>query len=345
MKSMLHVLSGRSVAPAPVWLMRQAGRYLPEYRDLREKAGSFLNLVYNPELASEVTMQPIRRFGFNGAILFSDILVVPHGMGVDLKFEAGEGPKLKPVTTMEDIQKLNVANETYWPAVYETVTKTRKCLEQDGFQDTNLIGFAGGPWTVACYMVQGSAHDHDFDMVRTRAFGDPVFFTSLIDKITIATISYLKGQIQAGAEIIQIFDSWAGVAGGGLFDQYVLQPTQKIVAAIKQDFPDVPVIGFPRGAGNRLMAYAESTGVNAVQCDYTTNLVQLRRDLGRDIPVQGNLDPLALLAGGDALRIEIDHILKTMQGSPYIFNLGHGILPATPIQHVEQLVKQIRDVT
>lgn len=343
MKSMLRVLSGDVLDVPPVWLMRQAGRYLPEYRAVRKQAGSFLDLVYDPIRAAEVTMQPVRRFGFDAAILFSDILVVPQGMGVDLDFTAGEGPKLKPVRERNDVSKLVIENENLWLRVFETVLRTRDVMKQEGFDDTTtLIGFAGGPWTIACYMVQGSGVDHDFNLVRKKAFSDPEFFDELIDKITTATIVYLCGQIQAGAEVIQIFDSWVGVAGGGLFDRYVVKPTRKIVDALSTKFPDIPVIGFARGAGNRIKVYADQTKVTGIGCDYTSDLLSVRMNVGKKIPTQGNLDPVVLLADGWACQNEIEKILEQTRGTPHIFNLGHGVLPETPVQHIEELIRIVR---
>lgn len=342
MKPILETLSGKILDRPPVWLMRQAGRCLPEYRQVREQAGSFLNLVYNPDLAIEVTMQPIRRFGFDAAILFSDILVVPHAMGVDVTFEAGEGPRLKSVLTMEDLEKLNLENtsQIYAPVI-QTVRGIQQKLTTEGFDQTALIGFAGAPWTIACYMTSGSGKDHDFPETVFCAQQDPVFFDRLIDQITDVTIQYLKDQIEGGANVIQLFDSWSGTAQGDLFDQYVIAPTQKIISALHETYPDIPVIGFPRLAGTRMMDYHEKTEVTAIQCDTTINLTSLF-DQDQNIITQGNLNPDLLIKGGLELDHAIDHILNVTSGRPHIFNLGHGILPQTPIAHVEQLVKRIR---
>lgn len=344
MKSILQVLNGETLHVPPLWLMRQAGRYLPEYRALREQAKSFLDLVYDAEQAAEVTLQPIRRFGFDAAILFADILVVPQGMGVDVTFTEGEGPKLSPVANGTDLDRLFLEDNKFYQSVYDTVGRSFEKLQSENFPDTTLIGFAGGPWTLACYMVQGSAKDHDFEIVRARAFADPDFFDTLIDKITTATIIYLRGQAKAGVEAVQIFDSWAGVAGDVLFDRYVVAPTKRIVTELRREFPTLPIIGFPRGAGDRLSGYAVATDVTAVGADYTTDLEALRRDLGARLPIQGNLDPTTLLAGGSQLTNSIERIRAQLTNTPHIFNLGHGILPETPIAHVEQLIKAVRGV-
>lgn len=342
MKPILETLSRKILDRPPVWLMRQAGRYLPEYRQVREQAGSFLNLVYSSDWAVEVTMQPIRRFGFDAAILFSDILVVPHAMGVDVTFEVGEGPRLNSVETIVDLEKLNLENtsQIYAPVI-QTVRGIQQKLTTEGFDQTALIGFAGAPWTIACYMTSGSGKDHDFPLTVRYAEHDPVFFDRLIDQITDVTIRYLIDQIEAGANVIQLFDSWSGTARGDLFDRYVIAPTQKIVLALHQAHPAVPVIGFPRLAGTRMMDYHKKTNVTAIQCDTTVDLMSLF-DQDQNIVTQGNLDPDLLIKGGSELDHGIDHILNVTQGRPHIFNLGHGILPQTPIAHVEQLIKRIK---
>lgn len=345
MKKILNVLSGKGDAIPPVWLMRQAGRYLPEYRALRAEAGSFLNLVYHPERAAEVTVQPVRRFGMDAAILFSDILVVPQALGLGLTFTEGEGPKLDPVRTLADVQKMDLgAASKTWAPVLETVSRVRTQLDTEGFNDRTLIGFAGSPWTIACYAVAGDAHDHDFVLVKKLAFNNPEFFNALIDAFTNTTIDYLLGQIKAGADVVQLFDSWSGVAGGSLFDRYVIAPTRKIVDGVRAVYPAFPIIGFPRLCGNRISDYVEQTGVTAVGLDAITSMKTARRDLP-NVVLQGNLDPIALIAGGVALDDAVDRIMSDMAGAPFIFNLGHGILPATPPEHVAQLVARIRKQT
>ncbi|WP_448585678.1 uroporphyrinogen decarboxylase [Thermaurantiacus sp.] len=332
MGSVLRVLAGDRVSPPPVWLMRQAGRYLPEYRALRETAGGFLKLLLDPGAAAEVTLQPVRRFGFDAAILFSDILVVPWAMGQALAFEDGEGPRLSPA--LRDgplVMALDAmaTDATKLRPIIETVRRVRAGLPEG----KALIGFAGGPWTVATYMVAGAGGD--LEAARLVAFRDPLGFRMLVDRITNVTIGYLAAQIAAGAEAVQIFDSWAGVLSPAQFEQWVVGPTAQIVASVGHL---APVIGFPRGAGDRLCAYARETKVAAVALDETATPERLPMDL----PVQGNLDPLALLAGGEALDREIDLVLARFADRPHILNLGHGIDRATPVAHVEQLLRRVR---
>lgn len=335
-KPLLSVLRGGDPSVIPIWLMRQAGRYLPEYRALRARKGGFLELVYDADAAAEVTLQPIRRFGFDGAILFSDILIVPHALGQDLRFEAGEGPRLSPPLIDSSLAALERAPARLEP-IYRTVEKVKAALAPE----TTLLGFAGSPWTVATYMVAGQG-SRDQAEARAQAYGDPAAFAALIDAIVDVTIEYLSGQIAAGAEAVQLFDSWAGGLAPAQFEQWVIAPTARIVTALKARHPDAPIIGFPKGAGGKLGAYARETGVDALGLDETVDPAWAARELPRDLPIQGNLDPLALLAGGAALESAVARILSAFQGRPHIFNLGHGIVKETPIAHVERLLELVR---
>ncbi len=335
-KKLLNVLKGNREAVPPVWLMRQAGRYLPEYRALRAVKGGFLELAYDSDCAAEITLQPIRRFGFDGAILFSDILVIPHAMGQDLWFETGEGPRLAPPLSGHDFKKLLPAPERLDP-VFETVRKVAAALPPG----TTFLGFAGSPWTVATYMVAGQGSKDQAD-ARRMAYGHPERFGELIDRIITATVEYLSRQIEAGVDAVQLFDSWAGSLSPAQFDHWVIAPNAKIVAALKKRHPDAPIIGFPKGAGGKLPAYARETGVDAVGIDETVDPVWANANLPAGMPVQGNLDPLALIAGGAALESAVERILAAFADRPHIFNLGHGILPDTPIEHVEKLLTLVR---
>ena len=335
-KKLLNVLMGNQDPVPPIWLMRQAGRYLPEYRALRAEKGGFLELAYDSDCAAEITLQPIRRFGFDGAILFSDILVIPHAMGQDLWFETGEGPRLAPPLVGYDFEKLVPVPERLNP-VFETVRKVRAALPPE----TTFLGFAGSPWTVATYMVAGQG-SKDQAEARRMAYNDPVRFGVLIDAIVSATVDYLSGQIEAGVDAVQLFDSWAGSLSPAQFEQWVIAPTVKIVSALKARHPDTPVIGFPKGAGGKLPAYARETGIHAVGVDESVDPVWAHASLPEGMPVQGNLDPLALIAGGEALENAVARITKAFYGRPHIFNLGHGILPDTPIEHVEKLLTLVR---
>jgi uroporphyrinogen decarboxylase len=316
--------------------MRQAGRYLPEYRELRAQKGGFLELAYDSDCAAEITLQPIRRFGFDGAILFSDILVIPHAMGQDLWFETGEGPRLAPPLAGHDFEKLVPAPERLNP-VFETVRKVAAELSPE----TTFLGFAGSPWTVATYMVAGQG-SKDQAEARRLAYGQPDRFGALIDRIIAATVDYLSAQIEAGIDAVQLFDSWAGSLSPAQFEDWVIAPNAKIVAALKARHPDTPIIGFPKGAGGKLPAYARQTGVDAVGVDETVDPVWANETLPKGMPVQGNLDPLALIAGGAALESAVQRILAAFADRPHIFNLGHGILPDTPIEHVEKLLTLVR---
>ncbi len=333
---LLRTLRGENLPARPVWLMRQAGRYLPEYRALREQKGGFLALVYDTDAAAEITLQPIRRFGFDGAILFSDILIVPHAMGQDLEFLAGEGPHLSPALVDTALGVLHAVPERLAP-IYQTVAKVRAMLGSE----RTLLGFAGSPWTVATYMVagQGSRDQHD---TRAMAYRDPAAFQGIIDAITQITVTYLAGQIAAGAEAVQLFDSWAGSLAPSEFERWVIAPNAAIVAALKARFPDVPVIGFPKGAGEKLPSYARETGVDAVGLDETIDPLWAAKALPPQRPVQGNLDPLLLLAGGEQLDTQVRTILDAFAERPHVFNLGHGIGQHTPIAHVERLLTLVR---
>jgi uroporphyrinogen decarboxylase len=333
---LLDTLCGKAGSRRPVWLMRQAGRYLPEYRELRARKGGFLELVYDSEAAAEITLQPIRRFGFDGAILFSDILIVPYAMGQDLAFLAGEGPRLSPRLVDHALNGLQAASERLQP-IYRTTTLVFEQLDPE----TTLLGFAGSPWTVATYMVAGEG-SRDHQLARTMAYRDPEGFEAIIDGIVEVTIEYLSGQIAAGAEAVQLFDSWAGSLAPDQFERWVVGPTSAIADAVRTRHPGVPGIGFPKGAGARLVAYARETEVDAVGLDETIDPVWAMQALPERMAVQGNLDPLLLLAGGKALERRAEWILEAFAGRPHVFNLGHGIDKETPIDHVERLLAVVR---
>lgn len=343
MKPILDVLNGHTPSMPPVWMMRQAGRYLPEYMELRGKAGSFLDLVYNPDFAAEVTMQPIRRFGMDAAILFSDILVIPQALGQGLAFKAGEGPVLPPVRTSEDFQGFyDVDIHKTLSPIYQTIKNVRAMLRDEGYDQTALIGFAGAPWTVACYMVEGRG-SRDFINTKRWAYADPDGFDALIDLVTQATADYLIAQADAGAEALKLFDSWAGILDEMLFERYVIGPAQKIMAAIRAKHPDIPVIGFPRGGGVMYPRYVTQTGVSAVALDQTLPADWAADHVQTLCPVQGNLEPFCLLAGGTALEKEVKRIKSVLGKGPFIFNLGHGIHKETPIAHVEKMLDVLRE--
>jgi uroporphyrinogen decarboxylase len=333
---LLAVLRGEAHAIPPIWLMRQAGRYLAEYRALRAEKGGFLDLCHDSEAACEVTLQPIRRFGFDGAILFSDILVVPHALGQDLWFGPGEGPRLAPPLKDATLETLTPAPQRL-DAVIETVRLVRAKLAPE----TTFLGFAGSPWTVATYMVAG-AGSKDHAAARAMAYREPARFGAIIDAIIACTVDYLSAQIEAGVDAVQLFDSWAGSLSPQQFRQWVIAPNARIVQALKARHPDTPIIGFPKGAGAKLIDYARETGVDALGLDETIDPVWANRELPAAMPVQGNLDPLALLAGGETLDRAVDAILEALAGRPHIFNLGHGILPETPVENVARLVDRVR---
>jgi uroporphyrinogen decarboxylase len=336
-KPLLSVLSGGKSEKLPIWLMRQAGRYLPEYRALRVEKGGFLALVNDSDAAAEVTLQPVRRFGFDGAILFSDILIVPFALGQDLRFEAGEGPRLSPPLADALLSSLEAVPARLQP-VYRTVEKVKAALPAE----TTFLGFAGSPWTVATYMVAGQG-SRDQAEARQAAYADPEAFAEIIGAIEAMTVDYLSGQIMAGVEAVQLFDSWSGSLAPAQFEQWVIAPTARIVAALKARHPETPIIGFPKGAGAKLAAYARETGVDALGLDETVDPAWAASVLPPELPLQGNLDPLALLAGGAALENAVDRILSSFAGRPHIFNLGHGIIKETPIAHIERLLALVRE--
>jgi len=337
-KLLLRALAGEATPYVPFWLMRQAGRYLPEYRELRKKAGSFLDLCFNPELAAEVTLQPLRRFDMDAAILFSDILVIPYALGQKLDFAEGEGPRLGAFPGPKDFHEFDIsAFDKKLQPVYETVSRVRKDLDPD----KALIGFAGAPWTVACYMIQGQG-DSEFTAVKKFAFGNPAGFDKLINALVEATSRYLIEQIRHGADTVQIFDSWAGLLPDHYFERWVIAPTRRIVDNIHKVFPGFPVIGFPRRAGQLYQPYAEKSGVNCVGLDQYFPLKEAVHSFGRKVALQGNLDPVLLLTGGKPLESALHYILKSAENAPFIFNLGHGVIKETPLEHIEQLAKIIK---
>jgi len=329
-KPLLRALAGETLDRPPWWLMRQAGRYLPEYREVRAKAGDFITLCLTPDLAAEVTLQPIRRFGMDAAILFSDILLVPRALGQRLAFE-NDGPKLEPVS---DVASLCVGDVAMLYPVAEAVKRVRAGLPDE----TALIGFAGAPWTVATYMVEGGT-SRDFHRVKAWAYSDPAGFAALIDRISAVTIDFLSLQVEAGVEVLQLFDSWAGALSPAGFERWVIAPTKHLVRVLKARFPRVPIIGFPRGAGLLYERYAAETGVDAVSLDTSVPAKFARDRLQSRGAVQGNLDPIALLVGGDSMRRSVEALRETLGGGPYVFNLGHGILPETPPEHVAELAR------
>ena len=337
-KPFLEVLSGRRQGVPPIWMMRQAGRYLPEYRELRAKAGNFLDMCFTPEYAAEVTLQPIRRFGFDAAIIFSDILVIPHALGRSVRFEAGEGPRLDPLDTPEKVATLAAqADFAKLEPVFEAVRRVKRELDTK----TALIGFCGAPWTVATYLVTGQGTP-DQAPARMLAYRHPEAFEKIIDALVANSIPYLVGQLRAGADTLQIFDTWACVLPPREFARWSIEPTRRIVEGVRRQIPDAKIIGFPRGAGALLPDYAETTAVNGVSIDSTAETSLIRERVQSRFAVQGNLDPLALVAGGAALDRAIDDVLENYADGRLIFNLGHGILPETPIAHVEQMIKRVR---
>lgn len=336
-KPLLAVLSGNRRDPVPMWMMRQAGRYLPEYRQLRQEKGSFLELVYDPDAAAEITLQPLKRFPkLDAAILFSDILIVPFAIGQNLTLVNSEGPRLTPPLMDLALEQL-IAYPTRLEPIYETVRKVREGLDSE----KALIGFAGSPWTVATYMVAGQG-SRDQSEARRLAYADPLRFGAIVGRIEEVTLTYLTGQIEAGVDVVQLFDSWAGSLSPAQFERWVVEPTARIVAALRERFPQVPVIGFPKGAGGKLAAYVRDTGVTGIGLDETVDPNWAAKELPEDLPVQGNLDPLALISGGEPLSGAVQHILDAFAGRPHIFNLGHGILQDTPIEHVEQLIALVK---
>jgi len=337
-KPFLAALKGERIDPPPIWLMRQAGRYLPEYREVREQTGGFLNLCYDPEKAAEVTLQPLRRFGFDAAILFSDILVIPHALGQDVRFEAGEGPRLEPIRDAGGLSGLSMAgiNDRLDP-IYSTVERVAATLP-DG---AALIGFAGAPWTVATYMVEGSG-SRDYPNAKGWALGDPDGFQVLIDLLVEATSTYLICQVEAGAEALQLFDTWAGVLPKCAFERFSAAPIIEIAKRVKAVQPEIPIIAFPRGAAIYLPELARAPEIDGIGIDYATDPDWAAREIQPHAAVQGNFDPILLMAGGEELERQAKGIIKALSGGPHIFNLGHGILPQTPVVHVERLLKAVR---
>jgi uroporphyrinogen decarboxylase len=336
-KRILDVLAGRALRVPPIWMMRQAGRYLPEYRKLREQAGSFLDLCFTPDLAAEVTLQPIRRFALDAAILFSDILVVPYALGQTVAFAAGEGPQLSPLMDTSAIEHLPRAIDLdRIRPVFETIRLVRDALPKT----IALLGFCGAPWTLATYMVAGHGTP-DQAPARLLAYREPSAFAKLIDRLVDASADYLVEQFAAGVDAVQIFDSWAGTLPGAEFERWCVEPVARIVEAVRAKAPGAKIIGFPRGAGTLLSAYTNRVAVDAIGLDWTIDpgfarAIQSRR------PVQGNLDPLALVVGGEALDRAVDQVLDAFAAKPFIFNLGHGILPETPISHVERMIARVQ---
>ncbi len=337
-KKFLKALRGEVQDVPPIWLMRQAGRYLEDYRLVRERAGGFLDLCYSPEMAAEVTLQPIEKFGFDAAILFADILVVPDALGQKLWFETGEGPRLTPISCREDLSRLDAGGVD---AKYESIAETVRLIKAGLGPETALIGFCGAPWTVATYMVAGQGTINQAP-ARRLAYRDPALFQELIDLLVESSVDYLSRQVEAGAEALQIFDSWAGSLPEAEFERWVLAPTKLMVSALKARFPDVPIIGFPRGAGPFYERFIKEVGVDGVSVDETIAPSWARDHLQPHVTVQGNVDSLALVEGGPALGAQVEELLSNLKGGPFIFNLGHGIQPDTPVAHVEALIKLVR---
>ncbi|MCG6121726.1 MAG: uroporphyrinogen decarboxylase [Microvirga sp.] len=334
----MKVLAGESVWPPPIWIMRQAGRYLPEYREMRARAGGFLDMCYNPDFAVEVTLQPIRRFGFDAAIMFSDILVVPHALGQNVWFAEGEGPRLDPIATLDDVARLGERDpREHLAPVFETLRRLRRELPTG----TTLLGFCGAPWTVASYMIAGKSTP-DQAPARIAAYADPAFMTALIDKLVDTSIDYLVAQVDAGADAVQIFESFASALSAPLFEPLSLDPIRRIVTGLKARRPQARVIVFLRGGGPNLARLIEAGFADAVALDWSLDLARALPGIPANLPTQGNLDPLALVAGGNALDSGVDAVLSATKGRPHIFNLGHGIVPQTPVAHVERLVARVR---
>lgn len=333
----IKALSRQPTNHTPIWLMRQAGRYLPEYREVRKQAGDFLNLCYTPKLASEVTLQPLRRFDLDAAIIFSDILVIPHALGQNVWFEEGEGPRLDPIQTINDLPEFNQDKFLdHLEPVFEVLRLTRAALPQD----KSLIGFAGAPWTLACYMVNGRG-SRDYQNVRHFAFQNPQEFQAIIDRLVDAISIYLIEKIKNGANALQIFDSWCGVLGVEEFDRWSIKPTAEIVRRVKAVCPHIPIIGFPRMAGYGYEKYVSETGINAVSCDPSVPL-EIMKKLQDTVCVQGNLDSLLLLKGGNEMVAQANKICEALAGKPFVFNLGHGVIKETPPEHVALLVQTIK---
>jgi uroporphyrinogen decarboxylase len=337
-KPILEVLAGRRQSTPPLWMMRQAGRYLPEYRAVREQADGILGLCFSPALAAEVTLQPIRRFGFDAAILFSDILVIPHALGRFVTFVAGEGPQLEPIQDPATIAELpaEVDHNVLGP-IYETIARVKPELPET----VTFLGFCGAPWTVATYMIAGRGTP-DQAPARLFAYRYPEAFAALINVLARVSVDYLIRQLQAGVDAVQIFDTWAGVLPPDEFRRWCTAPTRRIIADVRTRFPDARIIGFPRGAGTALTSYLNEVPVDAISLDWRIDRAFARAQIQTRRPIQGNLDPLVLLAGGGSESRSVDEILQAFAGGPFIFNLGHGILPETPIAHVERMIERVR---
>jgi uroporphyrinogen decarboxylase len=337
-KPLLQVLASQRQSVPPVWMMRQAGRYLPEYMAVRRTVGSVLDLCFAPKLAADVTLQPIRRFGFDAAILFSDILVVPHALGRSVRFATGEGPQLEPLDDPAAITRISrTADDAVLAPIYETIRLVKAELPPE----VTFLGFCGGPWTVATYMVAGHGTP-DQAPARLFAYRHPDAFAQLIDILVEASTGYLIRQFRAGVDAVQIFDTWAGVLPPDEFQRWCIEPAQRIAAGVRREIPGAKIIGFPRGAGSNLLRYVDQVAIDAVGLDWMIDLGFARDAIQKRKPVQGNLDPLALRAGGAALDRGVDAILAALGSGPLIFNLGHGILPDTPTAHVEQMLKRVR---
>jgi len=337
-KPIVSVLQGERQAVPPIWLMRQAGRYLPEYRAIRQRTDNFLDLCFDPKLAAEVTLQPIRRFAFDAAIIFSDILVIPHALGQHVSFAQADGPRLDAINDAAGLRVLRrQVDQAVLKPVYETIERVRKELPAG----VALLGFCGAPWTLATYMIAGMGTADQLP-AREFAYRDPDAFAALMDILVEASAAYLIRQFEAGVDAVQIFDTWAGVLPPDGFDSYCIEPCRRIIAKVRERIPAAKIIGFPRGAGTRLRKFAATVAVDAVGLDWTVDFAFARDEIQNRRPVQGNLDPLALLVGGAALDRAVDRILESFAAGPFIFNLGHGVLPDTPIAHVERLVARVR---
>ena len=340
-KTILRALAGETLPTPPIWMMRQAGRYLPEYKATRAIAGDFLSLCYNPDLATEVTLQPIRRYEFDAAILFADILLIPQALGADLWFVTGEGPRLSTITSQADLDKLGPVediHETLNP-IYQTVRNLSGALPSE----TTLIGFAGAPWTVATYMIAGQGTPDQAPAHKLR-IEQPAVFDALMDKITEATIDYLSMQIEAGAEVVKIFDSWAGSLPGDAFQKYSVEPARRITSALKAKYPNTPIIGFPREAGEGYIGFAKATGVDCVALDNSVTPEWAVKNVQVDGCVQGNLKSSHMVTGGQDLVDETRAIVKAFSGGPHIFNLGHGITPDADPDNVQRMIDTVREV-
>jgi len=340
-KPILQALKKEKTDKVPLWLMRQAGRHLPEYREVRSSTNNFLDFCYNPKLASKVTLQPVSRYGVDAAILFSDILVIPHALGQNVSFVAGSGPILEPITTLNDINKLNIKNiNIKLLNIYKTVSNVKKAINEK-YKTTTLIGFAGSPWTVATYVVEGGS-SKDYMSTKSWSYSSPKEFSLLIDILIEATVEYLIQQIEHGVEVIQLFDSWAGVLSESQFVNWVIKPTKIIIDAIRKKHPTIPIIGFPRGAGILYKNFVTETGVDCISIDPSVPINWAAKHLQSECAVQGNLDNLSLLIGNENTDNEVIKILNGLSNGPFIFNLGHGILPTTPIENVERLIKLVK---